>query len=66
MNNRYYRVRVAMNTDRNMTIGTIIEEVFAAPDIYEKRWQGKEYYHIEKTFASEAEARAFKRSYDNY
>lgn len=66
MNNRYYRVRIAMNIDRNMTIATAFEEIFDTPNIYEKRWQGKEYYYIEKTFASEAKARSFKKSYDNY
>lgn len=64
MNNRYYRVRVAIS--RNMITGTTLETVYDYAMPYDRTWWKGEYEFREKSFDTEEEAREFKAFYDNY
>lgn len=64
MNNKYYRVRIAIDTIANIIIGTTLETVFDYAMPYDKTWFRGKYEFKEKSFESEAEAREFKHLYD--
>lgn len=66
MNNRYFRVRIAIDTDIDAIIGTTFETVFDYAIPYDKTWFKGKYQFKEKSFDNEAEAREFKSLYDNY
>lgn len=66
MNNKYYRVRIAINEKLNMIVGTTLETIFDWAMPYDTTYWKNEYKFKEKSFETEQEAREYKALYDKY
>ena len=66
MDDKYYTVRVAIDTEKNAVIGTALHVVcdWAMPN--DKKWHRGKFEFKEKSFDTLEEAEEFKRLYDNY